>query len=145
MGRPGQVGLETARLRLKQRGIPIESEWTGLVGSETDSPRELGTVTRKAWTEDDTGLWEHREIVAALTDCPECGKTIECLADTDGWEETFHDSRVFRHTSFGPPMGECSACEVLLAETEPGSDLMSVFDTSRHKSSGRGHNSQEGA
>lgn len=141
MGRSGQVGFDTALLRLKQRGIEPVKEWTGVVGCETDNPRALSTVTRKAWVvvEDGIGkpeLHEHREIVAALSTCPTCGKTVECLADTDGWTETFNGSRVWRHNSYGPAMGECSTCEVLIADEDPSSPFMSVFDVSRRTQDG---------
>lgn len=141
MTNSGRVGFDTALLRLNQRGIVPVKEWTGFVGCETDSPRDVGTVTRRAWLLHDDGmgkpeLHEHREIVMALTDCPKCGKTVECLADTDGWSETFDGSRVWRHDSYGPAMGECSACKLFMGEEDPGGSEMSVFDVSRETRAG---------
>ena len=116
--RPAPYELVHERLML--RGLLLNS-WEGHVGepcSEPDEPRALGEVVRRGWTEDDGNLWEHREIIAAICECPTCGREVECLADTDCWTETGEGTRVWRHNGYGPAMGEC--CGLLLADSGPG-------------------------
>lgn len=102
------------RAELVARGR-LREKWESTVGGPTDHPRALGTVTDRGWTEDKDGLWEHRERLSTIAQCPRCGCDVECLADTDGWKAAA-GSRVHRHTSYGPDMGEC--CDLLLADTD---------------------------
>lgn len=104
------------RARIVERNLLVD-KWESFVGDATEPPRALGTVTRRGWTEDKDGLWEHRERLGTIAECPKCGRDVECLADTDQWTEQKEGSRIWRHDGYGPDMGEC--CGLLLAETDP--------------------------
>jgi hypothetical protein len=116
---------------------PFIEKWEAELGGPTDSPRELGTVIRQAWTEDETGSYEHREIVGAIAKCPTCGRDVELLSDTDGWEELEPPAalrraayanrqplpKVWLHDGYGPDMGEC--CGDLIVDSFDGCKVYS--------------------
>ena len=103
------------RASLIERELLV-GKWEALVGCPSQEPRELGTIVRRAWTEDAGGLWEHRERLGSVAVCPKCGQEVDCLADTDQWTEDEHCPHIWRHDGYGPDMGEC--CDLLLAETD---------------------------
>ena len=71
-------------------------------------------LSRKWWTEDKDGRWEHRESTLASAECPRCRQAVELTAETDGWVEHQRGSREWRHDGYGPAMGEC--CGLLIAD-----------------------------
>ena len=78
----------------------------------------LGEITRRWSEKNEDGVFEYRERVDAIAECPVCGDEVALLAETDGWEEAGRISgtliRRWRHTSYGPAAAE--HCGKLIAD-----------------------------
>lgn len=81
----------------------------------------LGQITRR-WSQfDDDGVFEYREQVQAIAQCPVCGVEVALLAETDAWAETKaiipvrgKRQRLWKHDGYGPAAAE--HCGKLIAD-----------------------------
>ena len=71
-----------------------------------------GPMSKRWYTTDERGRWEHREVVLAVIECPKCGAEVECSADTVAWQARRPGE--WKHIEYGPPTGEC--CGLLLVD-----------------------------
>ena len=69
-------------------------------------------MSRKWFTDEADGRFEHREAKVSEMECPSCGATVPLLAETDQWVEK--SPRVWRHDGYGCPMAQC--CGLLLVD-----------------------------
>jgi hypothetical protein len=80
---------------------------------------QLGLRLARSWLRTREGIFEHRERVLAVVECPSCGLEQALSAETVTWKEKVPGSQVWRHTGYGPALGEC--CGQLLADWWEGS------------------------
>lgn len=59
-----------------------------------------------------TGIYEVRRTVTAMVECPRCGVSVNCEAETEDWTEVTSrepdgPEKHWRHAGYGPGTGEC--------------------------------------
>jgi hypothetical protein len=64
---------------------------------------------------------ERRERLEAIVGCPKCGETVRLWSETEAWtqgdkvdRET--GERPWNHSEYGPAMGVCETCHVLIVD-----------------------------
>lgn len=86
-------------------------------------PMRLGMVTRRWSEKTDEGIFEYREKLLAIAECPVCGEQVALLGETDAWVESRRvhiDARAgktyryWSHDSYGPALAE--HCGKLIAD-----------------------------
>ena len=71
---------------------------------------------------DDSGH-QRFEKLFAIAKCPDCGKDVELVAETEGWTESpfpeeLQGPRCWVHMDYGPAMGVC--CHNLIVDSWDG-------------------------
>lgn len=66
----------------------IEPKSETAVAAEMTEPRALGTITRHWEETTEHGVFQHRECVGAICECPRCGEDVELLQETEMWQDT---------------------------------------------------------
>lgn len=81
----------------------------------------LGEITRR-WSQfDDDGIFEYRERIDAIAECPVCHEDVALLAETDAWGQSNliqivkgRRTKVWQHEGYGPAAAE--HCGKLIAD-----------------------------
>jgi hypothetical protein len=73
-------------------------------------------VISREWLHKGGEVYERRERIDAHAVCPRCGQEVELIADTEEWKRSY--SGRWRHSSYGPALGEC--CGQLIVDSFDG-------------------------
>lgn len=66
---------------------------------------------------DETGH-ERKERHSGLARCPGCDAEIGLVEETEEWVQG--DDGLWRHNAYGPAVGVCNTCNILIADTFDG-------------------------
>lgn len=81
-------------------------------------PTPVGAIRRRG--PDEHG-YPHFERLAAIAECPACGDRVECWQETEEWTEDAKGK--MQHSGWGPAMGVCEACSLLIMDSWDGCEV----------------------
>jgi len=91
----------------------------------------LGHITIAWENADDGSLRERRTRTEAEVVCPGCFAAVELDAETFEWRLSTVDGKLaWKHTLYGPPIGECVPCALAFCDTGDRVEASSLKEAS---------------